>query len=585
MSDTDEPRGLREGFRLVGIMIRMHPAPFSIAIAGAALYAAAGVGATIVLGQITDDIVLPSFDGDDPSTRTLLLAGLTIIAVAFARMVGIVTRRYFAGMFSERVSRTLRHRLRDRYLGLPPATRRNLPVGELIARADNDADVMVMVLHPLPFSLGVVFLAIFSAIALLLIDIPLAFLSFLVFPTMTFLNRLYTKRVEAPAAQVQRSVGVVSSIAHESFDGALVVKTLGRQAQEAARFDLSVDELQGHRQRVGFLRAAFDAGIGALPYLGIVAVIAIGVFRVDAGAVSPGELVQIASLFTVLSVPMRVFGFFLQTLPPSLVAHSRISDALALPVVDEPRDTRPIGDGPLSVTAEAVEFAWPDADAVLTDISLTVESGEIVAVVGSTGSGKSTLCEVLTGLLVPDHGEVRLDGVPLANLSVEDRTSAIALVFQESFLFADSVRANIDLADDATDADFELAIDVAQVSEFIDVLPNGLDTIVGERGVTLSGGQRQRVALARALVRRPQVILLDDATSAIDPQIEQRILDGLRTNLSATTIVVAQRLSTIRLADRVVWIDQGHVAAAGHHDDLLEHPGYRALVTAYEAAR
>ncbi len=580
-----EPRGVRAGLELVRMMIRMHPGPFAIAVTGAAVYAAAGVGATVVFGRVTDNVVLPSFDGEAPSSRTLALAALAIVAVAIVRMLGIVTRRYFAGMFSERVSRTLRHRLRDRYLSLPAASRRNLPVGELIARADNDADVMVHVLHPLPFSLGVVFLAIFSAIALLMIDVPLAILSFLVFPTMTVLNRMYTQRVEAPAALVQRGVGVVSSIAHESFDGALVVKTLGRAEQEADRFDVAVEDLKGHRKRVGYLRAAFDSAIGTLPYLGIVAVIAIGVFRVEADAVTPGELVQIASLFTVLAVPMRVFGFFLQTLPPSLVAHDRITDALALPVVDEPVDVRPVGSGPLALATTDVHFAWPEAEPVLRGINLDIPAGEIVAVVGSTGSGKSTVCELLAGLLTPDRGHVRLDDTPLRNISVEDRTNAIALVFQESFLFADTLRANIDLPGTATEADFQSAIEIAQVSEFIDVLPKGLDTIVGERGVTLSGGQRQRVALARALVRKPQVILLDDATSAIDPQIEQRILDGLRTTLSATTIVVAQRLSTIRLADRVIWIDGGRIAAAGAHDDLLAEDGYRTLVTAYEAAR
>jgi len=282
---------------------------------------------------------------------------------------------------------------------------------------------------------------------------------------------------------------------------------------------------------------------------------------------------------------MRVFGFFLQTMPPSLVANDRITSALALPVIDLPYDVRTPGAGPLAVSARDVRFAWPDAEPVLDDVNLDIAAGEIVAIVGSTGSGKSTLCELLTGLLVPDVGQVRLDDIPLPNISVEDRTSAIALVFQESFLFADTVRANIDLAGTASAAEFDQAIEVARVTEFIDVLPDGLDTIVGERGVTLSGGQRQRVALARALVRYPQVIILDDATSAIDPQIEQQILDGLRSSLSATTIVVAQRLSTIRLADRIIWVDDGRVAAAGSHDELLEQPGYRALVTAYEAAR
>lgn len=580
-----EASGIRRGLALVGLMIRMHPPAFIVAVTGAAIYAAAGVGATIVFGRVTDKVVLPAFDGDDPTTRALTLSAVAIIGLGVLRIVGVVTRRYFAGMFSEQVSRTLRHQLRDRYLHLPIESRRNVPVGELIARADNDAEVMVHVLHPLPFSLGVLFLAVFSAISLVMVDLPLACVSFLVFPTMTWLNRMYTSRVEGPAADVQRSVGVVSSIAHESFDGALVVKTLGRAEPESVRFGASVDELQGHRQRVGYLRAAFEAGLGTLPYLGIVGVIAIGVFRVEAGAVTPGELVQIASLFTVLALPMRVFGFFLQTLPPSLVAHERILSALALPVTPTPTDVLPLSDGPLGMKLRGVRFAYPEAPAILDDVDLEITPGEIVAVVGSTGSGKSTLCEVLAGLLVPDIGTVTLDGLAMSRVSIEDRTSAVALVFQESFLFAETLRSNIDLAGDVSAEQLAMALDVAQVDEFLHLLPEGLETVVGERGVTLSGGQRQRIALARALVRRPQVILLDDATSAIDPQIEQRILDGLRTTLSATTVVVAQRLSTIQLADRVVWLDGGRVAASGAHADLLNHDNYRALVTAYEAAR
>lgn len=585
MEHNSEARGLRAGLGLVAMMIRMHPAPFTVSVIGSALYAAASVGSTVVLGRVTDNVVLPSFAGQDPTTRALWLSVLAIIGIAVLRVIGVVTRRYFAGMFGERVARTMRLRLRDRYLTVPTASRRNMQVGDLIARADNDAEAMVMVLHPLPFSLGVIFLAVFSAVALLLIDIPLAVLAFLVFPAMAVINRIYMNWVEEPAALVQKGVGDASAIAHESFDGALVVKTLGRADQEAERFDTAIDELQVQRERVGFIRAAFDTALGALPSLAIVAVVVIGVFRVEAGAVSAGDLVQIAALFSVLAVPMHVFGFFLQSLPPSLVAFDRIKEALDLPQVEEPRDVHPIGTGPLAMSVSGVNFAWPEAEPVLRGVELDVTPGEIVAVVGSTGSGKSTLCEILAGLLVADTGEVRLDGVPLANVSVRDRTRAVALVFQESFLFADTLRANIDLLGSANPAALQQAIEVAQVDEFVDLLPKGLDTVVGERGVTLSGGQRQRVALARALVRHPQVIILDDATSAIDPQIEQQILDGLRTALSSTAIIVAQRLSTIRLADRVIWIDEGTVAASGAHQELLAQQGYESLVTAYEAAR
>jgi ABC-type multidrug transport system fused ATPase/permease subunit len=209
----------------------------------------------------------------------------------------------------------------------------------------------------------------------------------------------------------------------------------------------------------------------------------------------------------------------------------------------------------------------------------------VVALVGSTGSGKSTLCTVLSGLVPPEAGTIEVGGVPLPQVAPEARADATALVFQESFLFADTIRANIDLSGRASDDEVERAARIAQVDEFVDQLPDRWDTVVGERGVTLSGGQRQRVALARALIRTPRILLLDDATSAVDPRIEQQILAGLRDGQPVTTVIVAQRVSTIEVADRVLYLAGGRIARAGTHRELMDEPGYRALVEAYEAAR
>jgi ABC-type multidrug transport system fused ATPase/permease subunit len=219
---------------------------------------------------------------------------------------------------------------------------------------------------------------------------------------------------------------------------------------------------------------------------------------------------------------------------------------------------------------------------VLAGVNLRIERGEVVAIVGSTGSGKSTLCTLLAGLVTPTAGQVRVNGRPMAQLDPVERTKAVALVFQESFLFADTVAANVDLSGQATEAEIWAALSVAQADRLVDELPAGLQTVLGERGVTLSGGQRQRVALARALLRQPRLLLLDDATSAVDAVVEQQILARLRTDLVTTTVIVAQRVSTIELADRVLYLDGGRIAAAGTHHELLAHPGYEALVRAYE---
>jgi ABC-type multidrug transport system fused ATPase/permease subunit len=241
---------------------------------------------------------------------------------------------------------------------------------------------------------------------------------------------------------------------------------------------------------------------------------------------------------------------------------------------------------------------------VLDGIDLDVAPGEVVALVGSTGAGKSTLCSLLAGLVPPTAGQILLGNRPVDQLGAADRSREVAVVFQEPFLFADTIRANI-LLDDPTDStssarvageddvdvaaeaggSLEEAVAIAQVNRFLNEMPNGLDTEIGERGVTLSGGQRQRVALARALIRHPKVLLLDDATSAVDPVVEQQILAGLRSGLRATTLVVAHRVSTIELADRVLFLRDGRIAASGQHEQLLAtEPAYAALVRAYESA-
>ena len=208
----------------------------------------------------------------------------------------------------------------------------------------------------------------------------------------------------------------------------------------------------------------------------------------------------------------------------------------------------------------------------------------MVALVGSTGAGKSTLCNVLCGLVPAPNGVIRLGGIDVEDLDPIERTDHVALVFQESFLFADTLRSNIDLTGAMSDDQVQRAAAVAQISAFVNELPLGFDAVVGERGITLSGGQRQRVALARALIQQPSLLVLDDATSAVDARIEQQILSGLRSTLDTTTLIVAQRVSTIRLADRVLYMRDGRIVASGTHDELLAHRSYEALVRAYEEA-
>jgi len=378
----------------------------------------------------------------------------------------------------------------------------------------------------------------------------------------------------------------VSSVAHESFEGALLVKTLGLEAREVERLAGVARELRTARLAVGRLRATFEPVLDALPNLGTIALLALGAWRVSEGVISTGQLVQAMALFTILTFPMRVVGFLLEEMPRAVVASDRIAGVLAAPTRPTPAEGAgtPLPDGPLAVDVRALSFAYPaGADPVLAGVDLALAPGEVVALVGATGSGKSTLCHLLAHLYQPTAGAVRVGGVDLAIARPASLRSAVALVFQEAFLFAATVRENLALGWDASDDELRRALDAARARRFVDRLPLGLDQPLGERGVTLSGGQRQRLALARALLRRPGLLMLDDATSAVDPTIERQILDGLPDSLRATTLVVAHRVSTIALADRVLFLDGGHIAASGTHQELLGSvPAYASLARAYE---
>ncbi len=580
MTEADQEHMWRRGGRLIMRSLRAHPVPHSIAMFGALLYVFAAVGGAWVLRGVTDDLIVPAFDDGVLDGGDVWVAVGFLVGVSILRGASIVTRRLFLSMAEYRTQRDWRRALLRHYLDVPLRFHRSTPTGQLLAHADIDLMQATMVLKPLAFSVSVVLLVIVAMISLVSIHWILALIAVVLFPTLVILSQIYTAAVEAPAALAQQRVGEVSAVAHESFDGALVVKTLGRQADEVERMRGASDRLRQTRIHVGRLRANFEPVIDALPNFGIVTLILTGTWLISRGDVTPGDIVLAATLFGLLTTPLRVFGFFLEEMPRSVVSLERVDGVMAYPT--ERRDGYDsLPDGPLDVVVDGLTVRYGDHN-VLDDVSFEIAAGETVAVVGATGSGKSTLMESIVGLLDRERGSVALGGVDVEAASPEDLAARAAIVFQEAFLFAEPVSENVSMGR-ADAAAVDAALSVARAEEFVAALPAGSATVVGERGQTLSGGQRQRVALARALARRPRLLLLDDATSAVDPVVEAEILANLRRELETTLLIVAHRLSTIRLADRIVYLDEGRVVAVDTHDRLLQREDYRSLVTAYEA--
>ncbi len=583
---TDTPpaeRGLfGKGMSLVVAYVRMHPRPFVISVIGSWVFAFASVAITEALGRATDEVLRPSFTGPVPA-RSVWLSVLALMTFGVGRALGIMIRRYYSGVAGERVMATLRNRVADRYRDLQLQYHKETPTGELLAHMEADVKAAVDVFWPVPFASGVIVLTLLAMGSLLRADLWLAIIGIVLFPTLALMNRSFARRMLEPARLAQEDIGEVSTVAHESIDGALVVKTLGREEAETQRLQVKAEALRHHRVQGGIIRATFEAAMDSLPVLATAVLLAVGSWRISEDAITVGDLVGFIALLGLLSWPMRFIGWILAELPRAVVGYARLEEVFAERIIVEPPATpEPLPAGPLGIETEHLRHVF-DGVPVLDDVSFVIEPMESVAIVGPTGVGKSTLAQLLVRLSDPEEGRILVGGVDVRRADPVALRRDVSIVFQESFLFATTVGGNIALDAGVGEADVVRAALIAGADRFIRELPHGYDTVVGERGHTLSGGQRQRVALARAIVREPRVLIMDDATSSVDPTVEADILAALRRELSTTLIVVAYRLSTISLADRVIFLEGGVVKGTGTHDELLaRQPGYAAIIHAYE---
>ncbi|MEU6724246.1 ABC transporter ATP-binding protein [Nonomuraea wenchangensis] len=576
---------MRQGLRVLGVAVRTEKAVFALAVLASAVYGGMTVASAWALGWATENVVLPAFAEGRVGAGALWAGAGLILGTALLKALGVAGRRILAGVMQYRMQARSRRDVTKQYLRLPLSWHHRHPTGQLLSNASADAEAAWAPLAPLPMAVGVIVMLVTAAVAMVFTDLVLALVGFLIFPAIAVLNLVYQRRLSPLATRAQQLRAEVSEIAHESFDGALVVKTLGREDLETDRFRRRAHELRDANIAVGRVRGLFDPMLEALPTLGVLAVLAVGALRLSGGAIGSGDLVQVAYLFTLLAFPIRALGWVLAELPRSVVGWQRVQAVLdATGSMDYgTREAAAPEAGPAALEVRGVSYAYGEAE-VLHDVAFEVPAGRTVAIVGPTGAGKSTLVQLLVRLVDPDRGAVLLDGADLRELAYGAVASSAALVPQQTFLFDDTVRGNVALNLDTPDEDVWAALRLAQADGFVARLPEGLDTRVGERGASLSGGQRQRVALARAIVRRPRLLVLDDATSSVDPQVEAKILYGLRDAAeSSTVVVVAYRMATIALADEVVYLDHGRVVDRGPHEELIERcAGYRNLVTAYE---
>ncbi len=532
-------------------------------------------------------MLIPAFDTGEIGTDLLVWVFVLFMSVAILRAIGIVARRLGGGIMYYRMQSHTRRGVTRQYLALPMEWHQRHPTGQLLSNAYSDVEAAWSPIMPLPMALGTVVMMVVAVVQMFVADVVMAIVGLLVFPAVVVANLLYQRYASPLMTRAQGLRAEVSEIAHESFDGAMVVKTLGREVEETDRFRAKAQELRDVNIRAGRIRAIFDPALASLPGLGVLVVLAVGVSRVTSGATSAGDVVTIAYLLTIVSFPIRAIGWLLGEFPRSVVGYRRAKAVLdATGAMPYGPDELPRTDAGALLQVEDLHYSYDPDNPLLRGLDLEVRPGRTVALVGATASGKSTLTSLLSRLVDPDAGAIRLDGRDLRTLRKGELPRDVALVPQTAFMFDDTVRGNVTLGADVPDEEVWSALRTSQADGFVAALPDGLDTRLGERGTSLSGGQRQRLSLARALVRRPRLLILDDATSAVDPEVEARILASLRDDVhgaAASLLVVAYRKATISLADEVAHLEGGRIVGRGTHAELLESsPAYAHLVNAYE---
>jgi ATP-binding cassette subfamily B protein len=580
VQQTIEPP-TREGWLLLRATLRAQRRGLTIGVLIGLLWSLGKVA----VPQLTRVAIDEGIESDGPLwfwSGLIALAGL---------LVGLMTafRRWFAFRESRWTETRLREQLFDHILSLHIGYHDRAQTGQLMSRSSSDLNQIQAFVVMIPLTISNLTMIGAVVVVLFVSDPLLAIVALAPLPFVNVTARRFSRRIQSAVLAVQAEQAALATVVEESVAGVRVVKGFGAERVQAAKLRVEADDIREVSMGAARIRSRFLPAIDLLPSLGLIAVLGLGGHRVLNGQMSIGELVAFNTYVVLLIVPLRMLGMTVAFGQRAAAALSRVHEVLstAPAIVDPPHpvtlparaDRAPVG----AVRFDAVRFGYDPAQPVLDGFDLDLEPGTSVALVGGTGSGKSTIARLLLRFYDVQGGTVALDGIDVRQLRVHDLRRAVGVVFEDTLLFHDTVAANIAFADpDATDEQVQRAARLAGAHDFILELPEGYGTLLGERGFSLSGGQRQRIAIARAIIADPRVLVLDDATSAVDPSKEHEIREAMATVMEGrTTIVIAHRPGTIALADRVVLIGDGRAVATGTHQDLLATESrYRAVLAA-----
>ena len=528
--------------------------------------------------------------GIEGSGNLVFWSGLVVIAGVIAGLFTAM-RRWYAFRESRWIETRLREQIFSHLLKLHVGYHDKMQTGQLMSRASSDLQQLQAFVVMIPITLSNLAMLI-AVVALLIASQPmLAMFALAPLPIVNVMASRFSRQIHPAVLAVQQEQAQLATVVEESVSGVRVIKGFGAEQVQARKLKTEADDIWNVSLVAAKIRSKFLPALDLLPSIGLIAVLGIGGHRVINGQMTVGDLVKFNAYITMLIWPLRNLAMTVALAQRASVALVRVDEVLSTPslVIDPLSPTslpaassdRAVGE----VIFDETVFSYEGASPIINHLSFSIRPGQAVALVGATGSGKSTVVRLLNRFHDVQQGSIRLDGIDVRQLTLGDLRSAIGIVFEETFLFHDSVADNIAFSrPDAGPDVIERAARLAGAHDFIMELPEGYQTILGERGYSLSGGQRQRIAIARAIVSDPRVLVLDDATSAVDPSKEHEIREAMATVMKGrTTIVIAHRPGTIALADTVILLDEGRAVAIGTHEGLLaENERYRQVLAAWE---